>query len=63
MCAVEHGAAMEPMKVKWTSSRVDLVYTELFYISELTSVIFSSCDSFLGDSLVLYQENRGSLRV
>ena len=61
--AVEHGRAMEPMKGKWASSRIDLGYTELFCIPEVTSVFISSCDSVLGDSLVLHQENRGSLRV
>ena len=30
--SVEHGIAMEPMKGKWASSRVDLGYTELFCI-------------------------------
>ena len=59
--AVEQVIAMEPMKVKCASSRVDLGYTELFCIPEVTSVFFSSCDSVLGDSLVLHQENRGSL--
>ena len=59
--AVEHGIAMEPMKGKWASSRVDLGYTELFCIPELTLVFISSCDSVLGDSLVFHQENRGSL--
>ena len=39
---------MEPMKGKWTSSRVDLGYTELFCIPEVTAVFLSSCDSFLG---------------
>ena len=32
---VEHGIAMEPMKWKWDSSRVDLGYTELFCIPEV----------------------------
>ena len=50
--AVEHGIAMEPMKMKWASSRVDVSYTELFCIPEMTSVFISSCDSVLGDSLV-----------
>ena len=54
---------MEPMKGKWASSRVYLGYTELFCISEVTSVFISSCDSVLGDSLVFHQENRGSLHV
>ena len=61
--AVEHGIAMEPMKGKWGSSRVDLGYTELFCIPEVTSVFISSCDSVLGVSLVFHQEIRGSLRV
>ena len=55
--AVEHGIAMEPMKGNWPSSRVDLGYTELFCIPEVTSVFISSCDSVLGDSLVFHQDN------
>ena len=43
---------MEPMKWKWASSRVDLGYTELFRIPEVTSVFTSSCASVLGDSLL-----------
>ena len=54
---------MEAMKGKWASSRVDLGFTELFFIPEVTSVFISSCDSVLGDSLVFHQENRGSLGV
>ena len=50
--AVGHGIAMEPMKGKWASSLVDLGYTELFCIPEVTAVFLSSCDSFPGDSLV-----------
>ena len=61
--ALEHGIAMEPMKGKWASSRVDLGYTELLCIPEVISVFISSCDSLLGDSVVFHQENRGSLRV
>ena len=61
--AVEYGRAMEPMKGKWASSRVDLGYTEKFCISEMTSVFTSSCDSVLGDSLGFHQENRASLCV
>ena len=61
--AVEHRIAMEPMKGKWASSRVDLGNNELFCIPEVTSVFISSCDSILGDSLVFPQENQGSLRV
>ena len=48
--------AMEPMKGKWASSRVDLGYTELFCIPEVTSVFHSSCDSVLGDSLEFLQK-------
>ena len=59
--AVEQGIAMETLEGKWASSRVDLGYTELFCIPELTSVFISSCDSVLGDSLVFHQENRGSV--
>ena len=54
---VEHGIGMEPMKGKWASSRVDLGYTEVFCIPEVTAVLLSSCDSFLGDSLVFHQAN------
>ena len=52
---VEHGIAMEPIKGKRASSRVDLGYTELFGIPEVTAVFLSTCDSFLGDSLVFHQ--------
>ena len=61
--AVEHRIAMELMNGKWASSRVDLGYTELFCIPEMTSEFISSCHSVLGDSLVFHQENRGSLCV
>ena len=46
---------MEPTKEKWASSQVDLGYTELFCIPEVTAVFLASCDSFLGDSLVFHQ--------
>ena len=52
---VEHGLAMEPMKGKWASSRVDLGYTKLFCIPEVTAVFLSSCDSGLVDSLLFHQ--------
>ena len=52
---VEHGIAMEPKKGKWSSSRVDLGYTELFCIPEVTAGFLSSRDSGLGDSLVFNQ--------
>ena len=61
--AVEQGVAMEPMKGKWASSRVDLGYTKLFCISEMTSVFMSSCDSVLEDSPLFHQKNQGSLHV
>ena len=61
--AVEQGIAMETMKGKWAPSLVDLWYTELFCIPEVTSVFISSCDSVLGQTLVFHQENRGSLPV
>ena len=60
---MEHGIAMEQMRRKWASSCVDFGYTDLFCIPELTSEFISSSDSVLMDSLVFYQENRGSLRV
>ena len=41
---------------EWASSRVDLGYTELFSIPEVTSVFISSCDGVLQDSLVFHQE-------
>ena len=55
--------AMDSMKGKCDSSWVDLGYTNLFGIPEVTSVFFSCCDSVLGDSLQFHQGNRGSLRL
>ena len=52
---VEHSIAMEPMKGKWASSRVDLGYNEVFCIPVVTAVFLSSCDCSLGDSLVFHQ--------
>ena len=49
--------AMEPMQGKWASSRVDVGYTMLFCIPEVTSVFYSSCDSVLGESLEFHQVN------
>ena len=46
---------MGPMKEKWGSSQVDLGYTKLFCIPEVTAVFLSYCDSGLGDSLVFHQ--------
>ena len=47
---VECEMAMDSMKGKCASSWVDLWYTNLFCIPELTSVFFSCCDSVLGYS-------------
>ena len=52
---VEHGIAQEPVKGKWASFRVDLGYTELFCITEVTALFLSSCDSLPGDALVFHQ--------
>ena len=43
---------MEPMNGKWASSRVDLGYTKLFCIPEVTAVFLLSCDVFLGTLLL-----------
>ena len=49
---MEHGIAKEQKKGKGASSRVDLGYTELFCIAEVTAVFISSSDSGLGYSRV-----------
>ena len=51
VCDVECEMAMDSMKGKCASSCVDLGYTNLFCVLEVTSVFFSCCDSVLGDSL------------
>ena len=56
MYDVERRMAMEPIQGKWASSRIDLGYTELLCVPEVTSVFFSSCDCVLGDSLEFYQQ-------
>ena len=48
MYDVEHGIAMEPMKGKWASSRVDLGSTELFCIPELHQCSSRFVTVFLG---------------
>ena len=63
MYDVEHRIVMEPMKGKLAPSRVDVGYTELFCIPEVSAVFLSSSDSFLGDSVVFHQAHSGSLRV
>ena len=60
---VECAMAMEPMQGKWASSGVNIGYTELFCVPEVTSEFFSSCDSVLGDSLLFHQANRGCLHA
>ena len=45
---MEHDIAMEPMKGKWASSRVDLGYTELFCIPELQQCSSRFVTVFLG---------------
>ena len=59
---VECKMAMDSMKGKCASSCVDLGYTNLFTITEMTSVFFPCCESVFGDSLQFHQGNRGSLR-
>ena len=48
MYSVEHGLAMEPMKGKWASSRIDLGYTELFCIPEVHQCSSRFVTVFLG---------------
>ena len=60
---VECEMAMDLMKGKCASSSVVLGYTNLSCIPVVTSVLFSSCDSVLGDSLPFHQGNRGSLHL
>ena len=60
---VECEMAMDSMKGKCASSLVDLAYTNLFCIPEVTSVFFSCRDSVLGDSLHFHHGNRGSLHL
>ena len=60
---VECEMAMDSMKGKCASSCVDLGYTNLFCILEVTSVFFSCCDSVFGDSLQFHQGNLSYLRL
>ena len=46
--SVEHRIAMEPMKGKWASSRVDLGYTALFCIPEVHQCSSRFVTVFLG---------------
>ena len=52
-----------PMQGKLASSQFDLGHTDLFCIPEVISVLFSSCDSVVLDSLEFNQAYRGSLCV
>ena len=63
MYDVDCAVVMEAMQGKLASSQFDFGYTEQFCIPGVTSVFFSFCDSVVGDSLELYQANRGSLWV
>ena len=45
---MEHEIAMEPMKGKWASSRLDLGYTELFCIPEVLQCPSCFVTVFLG---------------
>ena len=47
---------MELKKWKLASSQVDLGHIDLFFVPEVTSVFFSSCDSVVGDSLEFNQQ-------
>ena len=60
---VECEMAMDSMKGKCAAFWVDVGYTNLFCIPEVTSVFFSSCDSVVGYSLEFNPANRGSLCV
>ena len=60
---VECEMAMDTVKVKCASTWLDLGYTNLFCIPEVTSLFFSCCDSVLGDSLQFHKGNQGSLRL
>ena len=60
---VECEMAMDSMKGKCASSWVDLGYTNILCIPEVTLGFFSSCDSVIGDSLEFNQANGGSLVV
>ena len=60
---VECEMAMDSMKGKCVSSWVDLGYTNLYGIPEVTSEFFSCRNSVLGDSLQVHLGNRGSLRL
>ena len=52
---VESGITTEPMNGKWASIRVDLGYTKLFCIPEVTAVVLSYSDSGLWDSVVFHE--------
>ena len=55
---MENGIAMEPMKGKWASSRVDLGYTDLFCIPEVHQCSSCFVTVFLGLSGVPSRKSR-----
>ena len=55
---MEHGIAMEPMKEKWASSRVDLGYNELFCIPDGHQCSSRFVTVFLGLSGVPSRKSR-----
>ena len=59
----DRGMVIEPKLGKLASSQFDLGHSDLFCVPEVTSGVFSSCDSVFGDSLEFNQANRGSLCV
>ena len=54
---VDRGVVLEPMQGKLASSQFDFAYTEQFCIPGVTTVLFSSCDSGVGESLEFNQSN------
>ena len=54
---------MELMQGKLPSSQFDLGHTDLFCVTEATSVFLSSWDSVVRDYLEFKQANGGSLSV
>ena len=59
----DRGVDMEPMQGKLASSQFDLGHTDLFCVSEVTSVFFLSADRVVWHSLEYSQANRGTLYV
>ena len=51
---------MELVQETLASSQFDLGYTDPFCVPEVASVFFSSCDSFLGETLEFHKGSQGS---